>query len=289
MPATDIPVAPGGEVGVSDAKAIRVRRAVIFSVGVIAMSASLAWFMARPPDLLTMGMPTIATLLMLLVVSRDGYTRAGWVDLGLHRSGVKYWPVAILGPLFIGLFAVLATVLIGQATLTWPKEFRDGDGLTLIAVGLAFALVTSLLEEIGWRGYLLPHVLPLGQSRALVITGLVWATWHVPFILWMGYHSDGNLLLVLPLFYGTILAAGFFFGYMRLYSDSVWPAAIGHGIHNFSWGVLSMLTVSSNPVVVEEYLGGDNGVFILVGTILLLIWARRHYGWGQQLVAQERV
>lgn len=256
------------------------RNAAVFSVLVIAMSASLARFVAKPSDLLIMGLPTIATVLMLLVLSRDGYNRNGWAGLGLHRSGIRYWPVAILGPLLVGLFAVAATVLIGQASIAWPTELRHGKGLSLVAFGLAFALVTSLAEEIGWRGYLLPRLVPLGQRRALLISGLVWATWHVPFILWMGYHSDGKLLLVLPLFYGTIVAAGFFFGYLRIHSDSVWPAAIGHGIHNFSWGVLSLFTVSAHPVVVEEYLGGDNGIFILAGTIVMLVWARRHYGWA---------
>ena len=31
--------------------------------------------------------PLTAVLLMLLVVTRDGYTRTGWQTLGLHRLG----------------------------------------------------------------------------------------------------------------------------------------------------------------------------------------------------------
>lgn len=27
----------------------------------------------------------------------------------------------------------------------------------------------ALAEEIGWRGYLLPHLLPLGHTRALLV------------------------------------------------------------------------------------------------------------------------
>jgi len=276
-PAEAIPRTVLDEVLASDAaaKSTGIRHVAIFSLLAIAMSATVALFVPKPSDLLIMGVPTIATVLMLLVFTREGYTKVGWAGLGIHRSGAKFWPVAILGPLLVGMFAVAATVVIGQASLTWPEEVRHGDGLRALGIWLAFSLLLALGEEIGWRGYLVPRLLPLGQIRALLISGLIWATWHVPFILWFGYHSDGNIVLVLPLFYGTIVAAGFFFGYMRIYSDSVWPATIGHGTHNFAWGMLAMFTVSSHPVVVEEYLGGDNGVFILAGTIVLLVWAHR--------------
>jgi uncharacterized protein len=50
---------------------------------------------------LAMLLPTLAVLLMLLVVTRDGYSRAGWTSLGLHRAGIKGWPLAVLVPLAV--------------------------------------------------------------------------------------------------------------------------------------------------------------------------------------------
>jgi uncharacterized protein len=38
--------------------------------------------------------PTVATLIMLLVVTRDGYTKEGWKSLGLHRLGLNVWWIA---------------------------------------------------------------------------------------------------------------------------------------------------------------------------------------------------
>jgi hypothetical protein len=35
--------------------------------------------------------PALAVLAMMLVVSRDGYTRASWDVLGLHRAGLRAW------------------------------------------------------------------------------------------------------------------------------------------------------------------------------------------------------
>src|SRR5262245_66048470 len=53
--------------------------------------------------------PTIAALLMLLVVTREGYTRAGWASLGLHRAGLRAWGLALLLPLLVlaGAYGVL--------------------------------------------------------------------------------------------------------------------------------------------------------------------------------------
>jgi hypothetical protein len=37
---------------------------------------------------------TAGVLLMLLVITPDGYHKAGWAQLGLHHAGFRYWPLA---------------------------------------------------------------------------------------------------------------------------------------------------------------------------------------------------
>ena len=134
----------------------------------------------------------------------------------------------------------------------------------------------AAVEELALRGYLLPRLLQFGRNRALAITGLVHAGWHLPLILLTPlYHPDGNLLIILPLFVGTIVAAGFVYGDLRLATGSIWPASIAHGVHNAAWGALSALTVTTSPVLVNEYLAGDTGLFILLGTILAAFLLRR--------------
>jgi uncharacterized protein len=135
------------------------------------------------------------------------------------------------------------------------------------------ALTFALGEEIGMRGYLQPHLMSLGRTRALLLVGLVWATWHMPLYYFMAKLLPvGNVLLFVPLFYGTIVAASFIFGYMRIYTGSIWPASISHSVHNAAWGVLGALTVTSSPVLVNLYLVGDYGILILIGTVIVAIW-----------------
>ena len=71
---------------------------------------------------------------------------------------------------------------------------------------------------------------------------------------------------------------------MFVISDGVWPASIAHGVHNASWGALAALTVTGSAVLVNEYLAGDTGVFILITTIVAAFWLRR---WLRQHPGKE--
>ena len=85
----------------------------------------------------------------------------------------------------------------------------------------------------------------------------------------------GNKLISLPLFYGTVVAASFVYGYLRLYTGGVWPASLAHAVHNAAWGILGAFTVTSYPVIVNKYLVGDYGLLILVGAVIGAIWLNR--------------
>jgi membrane protease YdiL (CAAX protease family) len=225
--------------------------------------------------LLYMSTPTLAVLLMLLVITRDGYSIEGWKVLGLHRLGLKAWWIAFLAPLLVG---VVATAIVWATPLA--RFVIPDDAVSQILsffIGIVLATLTfSLGEELGWRGYLLPQLLSVGWTRAFVLVGLIWAAWHMPLIfLTPLYHSAGNRLIVLPLFVATIVAASFFFGYLRVWTGSVWPASIAHSSHNVAWSTLAAFTVTSNPVVVNEYLVGDNGILILAGTAIAALWLSR--------------
>ena len=112
--------------------------------------------------------------------------------------------------------------------------------------------------------------------RDRLLSGLVWATFHMPRIFLSPlYHPAGHKLLVLPLFYATIVAASFLFGQLRLATGSVWPALIGHAVHNAAWGTLGAITLTASPVLVDEYLVGDNGLLIFLGAVLGAVVAGR--------------
>jgi uncharacterized protein len=271
-------------------------KAAIFSVLVLCMSVGAALsirFLELPtgPVMWTLWSftPTVAALIMLLVVTRDGYTKEGWRSLGLHRLGLNVWWIAFGATFLITVAASAIVWATPLASFVVPEGgVIDPIIQFLIFVGI-FTVWFALGEEIGMRGYLQPRLMSLGRRRALLLVGLVWATWHLPlvFLAPAVAFRTGNLLLFVPLFYGTIVAASFFFGYLRIYTGSVWPASIAHSVHNAAWSILGAFTlVTASPVLVNVYLVGDFGLLILIGTVIGAIWVG-HYLRGSMDKAQS--
>ncbi len=80
--------------------------------------------------------PLAATLLMLLVVTRDGRSRAGWASLGLHRPGFSGWAPAILVPLLVLGAAYGIVWATGLAGVQMPPDL-EGIPVWLVPIVIA--------------------------------------------------------------------------------------------------------------------------------------------------------
>jgi uncharacterized protein len=255
-------------------------KAAIFAVLVLCLSvgaALLIRFLELPQGYVMFTIwsftPTVAALIMLLVVTREGYSKEGWKTLGLHRLGLNVWWIAFGVTLLITVAASAVVWATPLASFALPESGIINPVINFLIQFVILALTFALGEEIGMRGYLQPRLMSLGRTRALLVVGLVWATWHMPLYYFMAkLFPVGNVLFFVPLFYGTIVAASFLFGYLRIYTGSIWPASIAHSVHNAAWSVLGALTVTSSPVLVNLYLVGDYGILILIGTVIGAIW-----------------
>jgi membrane protease YdiL (CAAX protease family) len=227
--------------------------------------------------------PVVATLIMLLIVTREGYSKEGWKSLGLHRLGLSVWWIAFGVSLLISVVAAAVVWATPLASFVVPEGgilmgVLNAAIKLLLTVGVALPYMLS--EEIGMRCYLQPRLMSLGRRRALLLVGLVWATWHMPLIVLTPLLPLGNKLISLPLFYGAVVAGSFFYGYLRIYTGSVWPSTIAHGVHNHAWGILGVFTATSYPVIVNKYLGGDYGILIVVGGVIAAIWVGHRFKSG---------
>ncbi|AZH27104.1 CPBP family intramembrane metalloprotease [Haloplanus aerogenes] len=216
-------------------------------------------------------------------------TDEGWTDLGLRprRREWPLWIAAWIGPALlilvgVGVYALLFPARVDPTfgTLRAALGLPEGTPLplsppVLVALVLVQAVVISPLinslftfgEEFGWRGYLLPKLLPLGWRRAVVVSGVVWGVWHWPVIA-MGYNygvgypgAPWTGLLAMTWF---TVVVGAFLAWVTVRAGSVWPAVVGHAAVN-GIGSIGLLFVSGNPT---PLLGPA-----AVGVVVTLGWA----------------
>ena len=136
-----------------------------------------------------------------------------------------------------------------------------------LTIGPLFNTLFAMGEELGWRGYLMPTLLPLGQMRAILISGAVWGVWHAPAILQGHNYPDhpywGVLLMV-----GFCVLFGIFLSWIYLRALSPWAPALGHGSLNAAAGFPLLFLPGVNMA-----LGGT--LTSLAGWLPLLLFA----GW----------
>jgi uncharacterized protein len=216
--------------------------------------------------------PLLAVLLMLLVVTRDGYTKAGWAALGVHCAGFRAWGLALVLPFLVLGFSYSLIWLTGIASLAMPASGGLATQAGNLVPSIALTLLLAFGEEIGWRGYLLPQMSALGQRKALLLSGLLHGIWHLPILLLTPYYHDaGTPLVVVPLFLAGLTLTGVFYGYLRQLTRSVWPAMIAHTAGNSFSTAFTALTVTASPLVFE-YLVGESGVLTVIGLVVVAGW-----------------
>jgi membrane protease YdiL (CAAX protease family) len=147
--------------------------------------------------------------------------------------------------------------------------------LTVVVLFLP-SLFAALGEEIGWRGLLLPELAKgYDFTRAALISGVIWAIYHYPAILFADYHSDAPLWFVLPMFTISVVSVSCILAWLRLKSGSVWTAAILHASHNlFVQSVFDPMTLDFG---LTPYLTTEFGAGLAIAYVLLAFyyWWRR--------------
>lgn len=119
----------------------------------------------------------------------------GWAGGAFSLRRPIFMAVALLGPCLIFLVAALLVWLQTGTSPGWSQvgrspEFPGFSPFTFFLFNLVFF---GLGEEMGWRGFALPHLQRRfsALSASLLLT-LLWAGWHIPLFLYRpGYVQMG--------------------------------------------------------------------------------------------------
>lgn len=135
-----------------------------------------------------------------------------------------------------------------------PVEIVVFAQLAMIPFAALLNAIPAFGEELGWRGWLVPALRPLGTWPALVISGAIWGIWHSPVIL-LGYNFGRTDLSGVLLMIGGCTAWGILLGWLRLRSASVWPAVIAHGSLNAAAGLIVIVAAAQPALALAGPLG----------------------------------
>lgn len=185
--------------------------------------------------------PGVASVVARLVF------REGFRDVSFRVGGAPGWKAIGLGwllPVAVGAaayglawgtglasFHVPALADVGLSALGQPARFALLLVLSLTLVSL-LSLFSAAGEEIGWRGYLLTRLVEAEVPRPVLVSGLIWAAWHLPLVVGGAYVAAPNRTLAAVVFVPTVVGIAFVMGWMRLSTGSVWPAVVLHAVWN---------------------------------------------------------
>ncbi|KKX96366.1 CPBP family intramembrane glutamic endopeptidase [Microbacterium sp. Ag1] len=273
----------------------------------VAVSFALAWLVALPLWLgdglaepmsvfllpIMMFTPAIAALVVtfLMRVPAPG-RRARFLGLWPLRPAKRVIWLMVAGwlapPLLVALGILLSAALgFVQLDLTFaafaaelekavpagmplpPVQVIVFAQLAMIPVGGLFNGLFAFGEELGWRGWLLPALRPLGTWPALILSGVIWGLWHSPVIL-LGYNFGRTDITGVLFMVGGCVAWGILLGWLRLRSASVWPAVIAHGSLNAAAGMVMIFAAAQPDLALAGPLGVASWV-VIAAVVLVLV------------------
>lgn len=230
-----------------------------------------------PLGLAVMATPAIAALIVTFTILRPAHPARylGLTPLRPLRRTLGYCLLGFVTPWVIGLGAVLLAVAAGL------EPFAPGAQtlplLLSIPIASALTAIAAFGEELGWRGFLLRTLRPLGTWPALLISGFVWGPWHAPLIL-LGYNYGLYDLRGVALMTVTTMVIGVFFGWLRMRSGLTYPSSFAHGSLNASAGTFVVALLPAGANVVDTTVLGWTG-WLLTGILIAGLAAARTFRW----------
>lgn len=210
-------------------------------------------------------------LAALFLAARAG-GRQQVLDLGrrlvdVRRIGPAWWLVILffwlLFDLLMGGIALLLGISDQPFTVDWSLFTHPGPLLFLLLLSFVFPAV----EEVGLRGFYLDALQArFDTATAAIINGVLWATWHAPFVWFPGYYANTTfnpaLSWWLPMIVcTTVLITAVYNGTRR----SILAVLVFHGMMNFTGEVLG-IAADMYPFVLSGY--------VILAAALLITWLR---------------
>ena len=270
------------------------RKSIItFVILTLALSSIFYYFLISSGELFAgnglyllglMWCPALSAIVTQLIY-RNNLNAMGWQ---WGKTKYQLWSYAI--PFFYALVTYTIIWLTGlgifsenqlgediSATLSQIVKVNPQiPNFLVIILGIIWVLVSALGEEIGWRGFLVPQLAKITTfSKTALISGIIWAIWHYPLIIFTDYNGGTTTGYSLFCFSVMIIGISFGFAWLRLKSGSLWTGVLLHTSDNlFVQGIFNSLTSETG---VTKYIIGEFGIALAIASIVVgyIFWKKQ--------------
>jgi membrane protease YdiL (CAAX protease family) len=229
--------------------------------------------------------PGVAALLTSKIFHRDLGT-LGWKWGKARYQALSYFIPLLYAAITYGAAWVFHLGGFYDQNFIRNSVRRFGSGIMPAWAGvvlfLLFAATTGMIrscantlgEEIGWRGFLVPHLAQrYGLTATAIITGVVISLWNAPLVVYADYGMQTWYGLIC--FTLMVIGTSFVTAWLRLKSGSLWTGVLFHASHQvFIQGVFDPLTTNTGRT---KYITGEFGCGLALVCLALGIyfWSRR--------------
>lgn len=140
------------------------------------------------------------------------------------KSNLLWYIIIIL----LALSQSFLPFLIGEATVAQPTY--------MIIIMLPFMIIGGGLEEIGWRGLLLPILKEKFSSiLSTIIIGFIWSIWHIP--LWFITGTMQSSMMNFFSFFIMVMGFSFILSAIYIKTKNIFLCIITHALINSTMNV----------------------------------------------------
>lgn len=269
----------------------RIQKEIITFLGLAFTVSWALFFLTSSSELTQQGGPWVIVLpwcpgiaaILTQLLYRKSLRGLGW---GWGKTKYQLWSYAIPLAYTLAAYTVVWVTGLGgfpnqealDRVVSRIPSFPHGAlGLLMVAtLGIIPYGISALGEEIGWRGLLVPQLAKLTTfSKTALLSGLIWAVWHYPYVVFGNYNNGTPVWFGLTCFTAMIIGISFIFTWFRLKSGSLWTGVLLHASHNLF--IQMVFTPLTSDTGITEYVIDEFGIALAIVAFVCayIVWRNR--------------